>query len=197
MIKRRNVFGVLMLALLVTLAFATAVSGQGMATPEAPVPGVVVPAPGSGDVRPEDSLGTYYPYTGTLPMTGACPMMGGTGGMMGMSGMGTMSGMGGMTGMSTMGTMSGMGAMPGMSGMSTMPGTMGAYSAYGPSGVSTSGTFGLVAGQNASPFGSNPWWLLGWLVLFAFALALVAAVVLGVVLLIKRFGRATPAGPTA
>jgi hypothetical protein len=112
------------------------------------------------------------PLTGSesLPLTetqtGTCPMMG----SMDMTGMG-------MSGMS-MGDMSGAG-MNGMSGMQGM------------SGMNMPGMNGMMAYQ-AVPWYSNPWWILGWMLVVAAGVAFLFGAVLGIRWIVRIARQAPP-----
>lgn len=107
--------------------------------------------------------------TGTAMGSGqaSCPMMSGT--------TGTRSGMSGMSGMPGMGRMSGMGTMP-MNGPMVM-------------GDALSST-------QASFFNStNPWWLVGWIIVFVLVIALLAFLVLGILWMARQLRKEKPAAP--
>jgi hypothetical protein len=124
---------------------------------------------------PTSPAPTAQPYT--MPMnpgmaagTGTCPMMTGT--MADGTAMGSMPGMGMSMGSMPMGSMGQMGSMP-MGGMpmSGMQGMNDALSGRGP---------------GAWFYGTNPWWLLGWLLLLGLVAGVLASLVLGVVWIVRR-----------
>jgi hypothetical protein len=134
-------------------------------------PTAEAPTPQPGDALTD-------PYASAAAMN--CPMMGGSmtgmAAMPGMAGMPGMSGMPGMNGMNSMGGMTGMNGMNGMAQMGNMPmvgmrGMNDGLSLYSRPG-------GLVS--------QNPWWLLGWLMLFSLAVALVVIFGAGVIWMARR-----------
>jgi hypothetical protein len=129
---------------------------------------------------------TYGSYGSGMGSMGGMGMSGGYYGTgTPMSGMGSMGSMGGMSGMG-----SGSCSMMGSSGMS-MNSTSGDYSMSGMdmSGMNMTGMNGYVAG-NTSVF-SNPWLLIGWVLLGVLVLAILVGIGVGIAWLIRR-PRQTP-----
>jgi hypothetical protein len=184
-------------------------TGMDMATatsePElSPVPSSPEPAALSNEsaVPTQTAIASdqYDPYGVMGGQVSTCPMLSGTAmpgtsgtSMGGMSGMG-MSGMSGtnMSGMSgmTMGDMTGMG-MGGMSGMNM--GGMAGMNMADMTGMNT----GSMAGMNmagidgvgmsfSSLWYTNPWWLLGWVILILLAIAILIGALLAVLWIIRR-----------
>jgi hypothetical protein len=115
---------------------------------------------------------TLYPGMGAGAMQMNCPMMSGS--MTGMTGASGMpmnmgSGMMGTSGMQGMGQM---GTMP-MAGMQTVNDEL---------SMAQQGWFAT----------RNPWMLIGWVLLFGLVLALLFALVAGIVLLVRQLRRGTP-----
>lgn len=108
--------------------------------------------------------------SGDLPLsgtqTGTCPMMNGTS----TTGMGNMGGMQGMSGMGMNGMSGGMMNMGGMPGMN-MSGSMSSIPV---------------------PWYSDPWWLLGWVLLTLVTLAILFAAAYGLIQLTRRSRSAQP-----
>jgi hypothetical protein len=138
---------------------------------------------------PYDPYGVMGNQSGSCPMLSGTPMPGASG--MSSTGMGMMSGMnmGDMPGMG-MGCMSGM-SSDSMTGMNM--GTLSGMSSDGMSGMN----MGNMAGMNmtgieggwmgiSSLWYTNPWWLLGWVVLVLLSIAVLVGLVLAVVLVIRR-----------
>jgi hypothetical protein len=117
------------------------------------------------------------PLSGAQSGTGTCPMMGGTS----MTGAGSMSGMGmgNMTGMQGMSSMN-MGNMSGMQGMQNMPGGMAGMNMNGPMAA------------YATPWYSNPWLMLGWMLVVLVVLGILAGIVLMVQTLRRRSEAVVP-----
>ncbi len=136
--------------------------------------------------------GTMMASGGTCPMMSGSMEMGEMGGMTGMSG-GAMGSMGSMSGgaMGSMGSMSGgaMGSMGSMSGsaMGTMQGGV-----MPMTGVVTMGD-ALSTTQQGFFYSTNPWWVAGWIVVFALVIALVAFIVLAVIWLVQQIRKGKPA----
>ncbi len=115
--------------------------------------------------------GSGYSDPGLMSGQANCPMMSGSmTGMNSSASMGTMSGMTGMTGMSGMGNMSGTGSMSQMGSMS-----MNGMANVNDMLTNTTGSNWLLS--------INPWWLLGWLVLFGLIISLF---VVGILLLVRQ-----------
>jgi hypothetical protein len=178
MIKKMNLFFVFLTALMLVLLFFSVASGkseENSAQGYAPNSGAMQAASVQDSPTPTPQAWQMGPggvYTSTMYGTAAtgCPMMDGS-----MSG-GSMTGMNGMSGMSNMSgmnNMSGMGNMTGMQGINDP----------------------LMAQQSGfSLYYTNPWWLLGWLVLILVFLSLIAGLVVGVFWLVRRI-KSSPAVP--
>lgn len=113
--------------------------------------------------------------TGTVVGSGqtSCPMMSGSTGT-GMSGMSGMTGMGGMSGsMSGSMSMGQMGSMP-MTGYVNMNDAL---------SNSQAGFF----------YSTNPWWLVGWIIVFILVIALLVLIVLGIIWMVKQIRKEKPA----
>jgi hypothetical protein len=152
--------------------------------------------------------GSAQPTPGAVNGSATCPMMNGSQTMGGMQSMGGMGGMGGMQGMGAMGSgMQGMygtnitttmgsqmGAMPmGSMAVGAMP--MGAQSQTG--NMPMYGQYGQVAGPYVNDVLSartstnwfytiNPWWILGWIVLFAVVISILGTGIYVLVRLLRK-----------
>ena len=201
MTKRIAAILAVMLALSLMLGFFSAASGQGE------TPGPTEKPRSDATVQPrstmeaesseaessqDDSLTNSTQLSGMT--TGGCPMMSGTmtgsstmsGATTSMSGMAGMGSMAGMTGVSNMTGMNGTTNITGMNGMSSMTGMQNM------SGNQAMGAAQMLGEQQFSLATLNPWWVLGWLVLVLFVLALTIGLIVGVVLLIRGQRRRQP-----
>ncbi len=131
--------------------------------------------------------------SGSMAMPGMSDMSGMTGmsmqGTSGMSGMSDMSGMA-MPGMSDMSGMTGM-SMQGTSGMSGMS-DMSGMTMQGMSGTSSMTVDQMNDLMGYSIYRTNPWWLLGWLVLFLILLGVIAAAMIVIYWIIRQIRRSQP-----
>jgi hypothetical protein len=146
----------------------------------------------------ETGTATPTPDLQMSGMSGGCPMMSGamTGNASSMTGMSGMAGMSGMTGTSGMSGMNDMSSMTDMSSMSNMSGGAGISNVSGMSSTSAmeaARLFQIMTGQGVLPYTTDPWWLLGWLVLFVSVLALIAGLTAAVVLFVRGWRRRQPA----
>jgi len=142
-----------------------------------------------------DASATYYPYMGSSGMGGGCGG-GGMGGGMGSGGMGmgmgsgsTMSG----TPMSGMGGMGGMGSMSGSMDMNNCS-MMSGMNMYGDAtmlGMDMTGMSGSVASSSTSVF-SNPWLLIGWVLLGVLVVAILFGIGFGIAWLIRYSKQTRP-----
>ncbi len=131
------------------------------------VPTIAAPTPQPGNVLTDPDA-----VSGT---TMACPMMSGSmTGMTGMAGMTMGTGMQSMSAMGQMGNMSTVGTMP-------MVGVQGINDEL------------YNAGQRGWYYSLNPWRLIGWVLLVVLMLLVVAALVIGVLWLVRQFRGSPPA----
>jgi hypothetical protein len=135
-------------------------------------------------VAPTPLPGSGYMNPGLTSEQMNCPMLSGS--MAGMTGMTPMPGMSGSMGMGGMGGMSQMGGMGGMSSMSQMD-MSGMSPMQGVNDVLTTGA------RRNWLFSLNPWWLLGWIVLFGWLTAMLVTAIFLLVRLIHK-GRQPQAG---
>ena len=143
-----------------------------------------------------DTTSTYYPMGGS-GMGMSCSGMGGASMGTGMAGMGSgtmpggmgMGATGSITGTLTTGSCPMMGGMSGMSGMSMGSGSsmsgMDMSDDYMIAGMDLYETNGDVATASSNIF-TNPWLLLGWVLVGLLILGILAAIVVGILWLIRR-----------
>jgi hypothetical protein len=174
-------------------------TGMGMATDtpqpqtpqmqDTPTPGGNNPAMGLPSPTWTSIFTGYTPYPNMTPMAGSAMGSGMMGRGMNLSSQDTTGAItGSMTSsncpmMSGMGSMGGMGAMD-MGGGSSMPG-MDMGSNYAIEGMDMYGTSGYVQTSPSDPF-SNPWLLIGWVLLAVLIFGILAAIVVAIIWLIRR-----------
>jgi hypothetical protein len=138
------------------------------------VPTMEVPTPQPGDGLASPSVGSGQT---------SCPMMSGS-----MTASGTMPGQAGMSGMGGMG-MQGMG-MQGMN-MQSMPG-MGQMGSMPMDGMQNVNDVLSNRTWRSWFYTLNPWWVLGWVLLFGLGLGLLGVFVAAIIWLARRPGKNTP-----
>ncbi len=161
---------------------------QGTSVPVVNTPGSIAPSPTMTSI-----------FTGFTPPPTAMSV-GGTSGMSGSMGMGTTItgtiGMAGMTGMGSMGAagmdMSGCPMMSGSSMSSSAMSGMGTGTDLLMSGMDMDDSSSMVAYESTMDT-TNPWMILGWVVLGLVSLAIILAVVVGVVFFVRYLRKARPA----